>query len=179
MKLDEATLVKACLKHDQRACRQLYDSYASQMFGVCLRYARSREAAEDILHDGFIKVFENLNKLRDATQLYSWIRSVMVNTAISTLRRERNVEAQTEMIDDDNFSYESDDIYGNIDIEVILAAVQQLPKAYRLAFNLCEIEGYSFSEAAQKAGIAETTVRSNLCRARQILAQKLKYLKRS
>lgn len=174
MKLDEETLVKACLKHDQKACRQLYESFAPQMFGLCLRYARSREAAEDILHDGFIKVFENLNKLRDTSQLSSWIRTVMVNTAISSYRHERNMEEQTEMTDDESVFYDSNDIYSNIDIEIIMKAVQELPSAYRLAFNLVEIEGYSYSEASKEIGIAEATVRSNLCRARQILANKLR-----
>lgn len=173
MKPDEATLVKACLNHDQKACRQLYDSYAPQMLGLCMRYARSREAAEDILHDGFIKVFENLHKLRDTSQLSAWIRTVMVNTAVSNYRHERNVEAFTDYTDDDISAYADDDIYGSIDVEVIMRSVQQLPTAYRMAFNLVEIEGYSFTEAAQKLDVGESTVRSNLFRARKILARKL------
>lgn len=174
MKPDEATLVKACLKHDQKACRQLYDTYAPQMFGICLRYARSREHAEDLLHDGFIKVFENLHKLHDTTHIAAWIRSVMIHNAVSSLRRERNLEAVTEITDDNNMFYSSDDIYAKIDVEVIMQAIQQLPTAYRMAFNLCEIEGYSYPEAAKHLGIGESTVRSNYFRARQILAQKLK-----
>ena len=176
MKLDEASLVKACLKHDQKACRQLYDSFAPQMLGVCMRYAQSREAAEDILHDGFIKVFENLHKLRDVSQLAAWIRSVMVNTAVSAFRHECKKNAATDLFDDDDFSYGSDDIYGNIDIEVIMQAVQELPDTYRLCFNLCEIEGYSFSEVSKQLGIGESGVRSNICRARKILSQKLSKL---
>ena len=176
MKPDEATLVKECLKHDQKACRQLYDSYAPQMLGICMRYARSREAAEDILHDGFIKVFEQLHKLRDTSQLSAWIRSVMVNTALSNYRHERSVEAVTDTIDDDAFFYANDEIYGSIDVEVILRYVQQLPTAYRMAFNLVEIEGYSFTEAAKKLDIGESTVRSNFFRARKILAKQLSEL---
>ncbi|MBQ6956410.1 MAG: sigma-70 family RNA polymerase sigma factor [Bacteroidales bacterium] len=172
MKPDEATLVEACLRHDQKACRQLYDSYAPLMFGICMRYARSRQAAEDILHEGFIKVFENLGKLRDTSQLASWIRSLMVHTAVSAYRREHNVEALSDLTDE-SVSSDADEIYGNIDIEVIMRAVQQLPTAYRMAFNLCDVEEYSFAEASEKLGIRESTVRSNLCRARRILAEKL------
>lgn len=173
MKPDEATLVEACLKHDQRACKQLYDRYASQMLGVCMRYAINREAAEDLLHEGFIKVFENLGKLRDKSQLGPWIRSVMVHTAVSAYRKEKIYENSVGIDVDDFCSSQQDDIYGAIDIELILKAIQELPPAYRVAFNLCEIEGYSFAEASEILGIVESSVRSNYCRARHILAEKL------
>ena len=172
MKPDKATLVEACLKRDPVACKQLYDSYAPQMLGICMRYARSRESAEDILHDGFVKVFESLHKLRDTSQLDSWIRSLMIHTAISTFRHERF----TEVVDDYDEGVlfrESDDIYGLIDFKLIMEAIQQLPTAYRMAFNLCEVEGYNYVDAAAELGINESTVRSNLCRARRILAKKL------
>lgn len=173
MKPDEATLVEECLRHDPKACRQLYDRFAPRMFGVCMRYARSREAAEDILHDGFIKVFDSLGRLRDTTQLEAFIRSLMIHTAISTYRRESKVDAVTSFTDNESVFQSMDDIYGNIDVEIIMKAVQQLPTAYRMAFNLCDIEGYSFADAAKKIGVSESTVRSNLSRARHILASKL------
>lgn len=172
-KADKAKLVEACLKRDPVACKQLYDSYAPQMLGICMRYARSRESAEDILHDGFIKVFESLHKLRDASQLDSWIRSLMVHTAISTFRHERFTENVADYDDEGNPFNESDLIYSQIDIKLIMEAIQQLPTAYRMAFNLCEVEGYEYEDAAAELGINESTVRSNLCRARRILAKKL------
>lgn len=178
MKPDEATLVKACIKHDQKACRQLYDSFAPRMFGICLRYARSREAAEDILHDGFIKVFENLRKLHEDAVLEPWIARVMVNTAISSLRHESKMETVGEFAEVDKVCDYSDTIDGSIDAEIILKAIQQLPSAYRMAFNLCEIEGYSYEDVSKELGIAESTVRSNYFRARRILAEKLEYLKK-
>lgn len=173
MKPDEAKLVEACLRHDQKACRQLYDSYAPQMFGICMRYARSREAAEDILHDGFIKVFENLGKLRDTSQLVPWMHSVMVNTAISFYRHDSHIGYLPDMTDHSSMGSDADEIYGNIDVEIIMKAIQKLPTAYRMAFNLCEIEGYSFAEASKELGIVESTVRSNFFRARKILAREL------
>ena len=173
MKPDEVSLIEACLKHDQKACKQLYDSYAPQMLGVCMRYANNREDAQDILHEGFIKVFENLHKLRNKYLLGSWIRSVMVYTAISTYRSRCKTETVTALGDDDGLFCSHDDIYGSIDAEVIMQAVQQLPPSYRVAFNLYEIEGYSYPEVSEMLGISETTVRTNLFRARKLLAKKL------
>ena len=75
---EEAQIIEACLRKDQRAYTALYERYAPKMYGVCLRYTRSKEAAEDVLHDGFLKVFENLHRLRDTNAVEPWIRKIMV-----------------------------------------------------------------------------------------------------
>ena len=175
MNLDDEQLVKACIRRDQLACKKLYDRFSAQMYGVCLRYSRSTAIAEDILHDGFIKVFDSLPKLRDVSSLSAWIRSIMIHTAISYWKSEHPF-VDIDSVGDEPISRlsDSDDIYSAIDIEVILKAVQELPDAYRMAFNLCAIEGYSFDDAAQELSIAPSSVRSNYVRARQALAQKLK-----
>ena len=181
MKSEEAILIEACLNKDQRAMKELYDRYAPSLYGICLRYAHSAEVAKDLLHDGFIKVFENLKYLHDYSSLYAWMRSIIINTSITMLRNEKyGVET---CVDDNvdldslaqtNSSYEMID---RLDVHIILEAIQKLSPALRLAFNLCEIEGLSCTEASKDAGVSESTIRANLTRAKQQLSIDLiKYL---
>ena len=174
MNTDDAHLIEACCNQDREAQRILYERFAPQMFGLLLRYAPSRAAAEDLLHDGFIKVFKDINRLRDSRTLAGWIRSVMIFTAISSFRVEQR-NSPTE--DFDNSVSEgfngAEEILDAIDIEIIQKAISELPAQYRLAFNLCEIEGYSSAEAANLLGVEAVTVRSNLHRAKLILRRLL------
>lgn len=175
MKTEEEQLIEGCVRRDQLACKRLYDRYASKMYPLCLRYSDNELAAQDILHDGFIKVFNNIHRLREPAALGSWIRSVMVMTAINNWHKEKqfvDVDTLDDTLESDYASY--NEIYSDIDIHHILKAVQELPKSYRFAFNLCEIEGYDFPDAAEKLGVSESTVRSNLSRAKQLLAAKLR-----
>ena len=170
---EEVELVDACRRRDAGAFKKLYEVYAPRMYGVCLRYSRCVDDAEDLLHDSFIKVFNSINNLRSDNSLGPWIRSIVINTAVSRYRHDSYVSDVD--ITDDMVTYDpSGNIYDSLDVEVILGVVQQLPPAYRTAFNLCEIEGFSYLEAAQQMGISETTVRSHLSRAKSMLAAKLR-----
>ena len=181
MKPEEAKLVEACLKKDQRAMKQLYDRYAPALYGICLRYSHSDEDAKDWFQDGFIKVFENLNKLHDHESLYAWMRSIFINTALSALRPVKNnmeIQMDNDEIDSMADFYPTSEQFDRLDVNIILDAIQKLTPALRLVFNLCEIDGLSFSEAAEVAGVSESTVRANLARAKQQLSKDLeKYLK--
>lgn len=175
MKPEEAQLIEACLRKDERAYRRLYDLYASKMYGICLRYTSTNSAAEDVMHDGFIKVFENLHKLRDVSSLEAWMRKVMVYTAINSHRQELPLAAsQNGKASIEDESLDSDNIIDRLDAEIIVKAIQELPASFRAVLNLCEIEGYSFNEAAKIMGIKDSSVRSTLVRAKKMLAQKLK-----
>ena len=172
--MNNEELIKACIRGDQLACKQLYDRFAPQMYALCLRYTQSDLAAQDVLHDGFIKVFDSLHKLRDVSALGVWIRSIMINTAINNWYHEHHNTDTDDLPDNIESSYSTtSDIYSSIDIKVILDEIRQLTPAYRMAFNLCEIEGYDFDAAAKKLGIKTSSVRANLVRAKQILALKL------
>ncbi len=175
MKHDDALLVAACRKNDPKACRELYERFAPQMYAICLRYTRTNADAEDVLHDGFIKVFNSLHKLRESDSLYGWIKSIMVYTAINNYNRSNPIaNYDTEAEETVENSYDCNLIYDNIDIEFILENIRQLPPRYQMAFNLCEIEELSFDEAAERLSVSSSTVRSNLSRAKHILAEKLK-----
>ncbi len=177
MKKSDEELVARCLKKDQRAYKELYERYAGRMYGVCLRYCRGTAAAEDVLHDGFIKVFESLHKLKDVRSLSTWIQSIMIHTAINSFLREQpvmNNEKMDEVLSDQHKG--STEIYDMIDIELILAAIAELPRQYQIVFNLCAVEEYERTAVAKMLNISEETVRSNLFRARKLLAKKLKPL---
>ncbi len=168
---EEEQLVLACRNHDQEACRQLYDKFAPTMLGVCMRYTHDRDTAQDILHDGFIKVFANLKHLRTPESLSTWIRSIMVNTALDTIRKTINTVSIDNLTIDPSYTTDMQE-FDHIDTETIVKALQQLPAMQRFAFNLCEIEGYSEKDAAEYLRVQPGTVRAYCCRARQIL-QKL------
>lgn len=172
MKPEEAQLIEACLKNDQKAYRRLYDLYARRMYGVCRRYSRSDAAAEDALHDGFITVFENLHKLRNVDSLDAWICRVMVFSAINAYRKDMHFAPLDETVESDSTS--GDEILDSIDAEIIVKAMQQLPDGFRTALNLCEVEGYSIEDAATEMGVKPSSMRSTLSRARRLLVEMLK-----
>ncbi len=174
MKSEEEQLVEDCRKNKKDAFRVLYERFAPQMFGICLRYSPSREIAEDVLHDGFIKVFETIHSLRDSSSLSGWIRSIMIYTAINSWRhRMPTIDNDNDDLPIPDASSRPELVYSGMDIDLILGAIQQLPETYRMVFNLCEIEGYSFAEVAEKLGISQSSVRSNLSRAKHILQTRL------
>jgi len=167
---EERDLIKACVAKERWAQKQLYEQYYGQMMGVCLRYANGEEDALDILHEGFIKVFRHVDRYQPGTSLGSWIRRIMVNTAIDYYRKA--IRRRTEDIEQafDLSSNEADAISQCTEQE-ILQAVQQLSPAYRAVFNLYVIEGYSHREIAEMLNITESTSRSNLVKARANLKE--------
>ena len=174
---EEYNLIQACIREERWAQKQLYEDKYSSMMGICLRYSNNREDALDILHEGFIKVFNNLSKYQPGTSLSAWMRRIMVNTAIDFYRK--SIRRRTEDIETAyNVSTSDPDAVSQCTEKEILEAIQTLSPAYRSVFNLYVIEGYSHREIANQLGITESTSRSNLVKARTklkgILAQKFK-----
>ena len=172
MKPEEAQLIEACLKKDEKAYRRLYDLYARKMYGICRRYSRSDAAAEDALHDGFIAVFENLHKLRNVDSLDAWIRRTMVFAAINVYREDMHFVPMDESADAESVS--GDDVLASIDADIIVKAMQQLPDGFRTALNLCEVEGYSVNDAATELGVKPSSLRASLARGKHLLVEMLK-----
>ncbi|MDO4216914.1 MAG: RNA polymerase sigma factor [Bacteroidales bacterium] len=172
MKTENEQLVLACLKHDPRAQKQLYDRFAPTMLALCIRYMGNRDEAQDVLQDGFVKVFNSLRNLKDAAQLRSWIERIMINTALSSLRKKVDLVSIDEIpLGGNDFQVVND--LTQYDIDKIQQAITELPRMLRTTFNLREVEGYSDKEIAQQLGVGESTVRSNASRARQMLIAKL------
>lgn len=164
-KHDESSFIEACVKKEKWAQKKLYEDHYSSMYPLCCRYSNNDEDALDIMHDAFIKVFRNMHRYQVGTSLNSWIRRIMVNTAIDFYRKQKR--RRTEDIDTVyHVSSDDVDVVSEMSAEEILIALQQLTPAYRSVFNLYIIEGYSHKEVAEKLGISESTSRSNLVKAR-------------
>ncbi|HEY2720594.1 MAG TPA: sigma-70 family RNA polymerase sigma factor [Chitinophagaceae bacterium] len=167
--MDYHKLVKDCLKGKSEAQRQLYEHFAETMLGVCYRYTKSLRDAEDVLQEGFIKVFFNLKQFRSEGELGAWVRRIMVTTALNFLKRNHNYR--------DQMYFPAEHLHPviNEDPAIILQAkeltdlIRQLPPGYQTIFNLHAIEGYSHVEIGEMLGITDGTSRSQYARARALL----------
>lgn len=164
----EVDLIQACIRQEKWAQKEIYESYYSLMLPVCMRYAVHSEDARDILHEGFIKVFRNISKYKAGTNLSSWIKRIMVNTAIDMYRK--NQKRRTEDLEQVyHVSNGEPGVHSEINAKEILHALNSLTPAYRMVFNLYVIEGYSHKEIGKILSITESTSRSNLVKARNKL----------
>lgn len=147
------------------------------MYAVCIRYARTKADAADILQEGFIKIFTKINQYQGQGVLEGWIRKVMVNTALRHYQRQRyDLESVGhEQLPD---TIIESDALSSLSEQELLALISRLPEGYRLVFNLVAIEGYSHAEAAEMLNIQESTSRSQLTKARRWLADQLASLQR-
>jgi RNA polymerase sigma-70 factor (ECF subfamily) len=173
IKLDD--IINRCLRKDRLAQEQLFKLYYGKMMGVCLRYTNDRDTAQEILQDGFIKVFDKLNTFESNGSFDGWIRRIMANTALDALRKnkrlnwveENEINTKTEFNNpEDNFEFEQEfDLKANMAIE----AINELSPAYKTVFNLYVFENYSHKEIAESLGISEGTSKSNLAKAKMNL----------
>ncbi|MFM2376384.1 MAG: hypothetical protein RLZZ165_1481 [Bacteroidota bacterium] len=168
-------MVRGCVKGQQEHQEALYHRFHRKMFGVCLRYAPDRETAEDILQDGFVKVFRNIGSYAGKGSLEGWIRRVMVNTALESLRKQSAMYPVVDIGEVAN-SDGGWDLISQINEQDILRLVQALPVGYRTVFNLYAIEGYSHKEISEQLNISEGTSKSQLARARQTLQENIQGL---
>jgi RNA polymerase sigma factor (sigma-70 family) len=158
-------LIDACLRHEAPAQRRLYECFAPQLMAVCYRYASDQAMAEDILQEGFVKIFQNLHRYQDQGSLEGWMRRIVVNTAIDQLRRRKRQQGEIEL-NETIVDAQVEDAIDHLEAEFLLNLIQQLPEGYRLVFNLYAIEGYSHAEIAKQLNISEGTSRSQYTRAR-------------
>ncbi|MBN3035600.1 MAG: RNA polymerase sigma factor [Bacteroidales bacterium] len=143
------------------------------MFGVCLYYSRDRTEAEDIFHEGFMKVFQSIGQFRHEGSLAGWIKRIMINTALEKFRKQRHLfllSEDHEVADD----IEPERVISDLSAEELIGMILELSPRYRMVFNLYAIEGYSHREISEMLGISEGTSKSNLARARYILQEKVR-----
>jgi RNA polymerase sigma factor (sigma-70 family) len=166
----EEDLIKGCLKREGSAQKRLYDTYSSKMYGLCYRYVKDSMEAEDILVTAFMKVFDKIEQFKSEGSFEGWIRRIVVNEALTHLRRNRSMYLETELEQADR---EPDyNLSDHLEAEDLLNMIQELPAGYRIVFNMYAIDGYSHKEIADHLGINENTSKSQLSRARVYL-QKL------
>ena len=169
--MDYRTLVKDCLKQKPAAQRQLYEHFAPTMLAVCYRYTKSIKDSEDILQEGFIKVFRNLGQFRFEGELGGWIRRVIVTTALNYLKRNRKYQNDLSFEDLSLHPVSDDNPIVRMEAKELADLIRQLPTGYQTIFNLYAIEGYTHVEIAEMLGISEGTSKSQYSRARALLIQ--------
>ncbi len=166
---DHQKLVKDCLKNNAVAQKQLYELFAESMLGVCYRYTKSMNDAEEVLQQAFIKVFTNLHQYKMQGDLGAWIRRIVVNTAINYLKRKPRYQLDLSFEDSQLHPVTSGEPAITLNMKDLLNLVRQLPPGYQTIFNLCAVEGYSHAEIGKILGIKEGTSRSQYARARALL----------
>jgi len=165
-------LWKGCLKNDRKQQEALYKLLAPKMLAVCMRYAKDKDTAQDILQDGFIKIFTNAENYRGEGSLEGWLRRIMVHSAISHYRKAK----RTVLVDDfaeTGISIGTGYNDNKLATNDLNRLVDQLPDNYRYVFNMHALQGYSHREISDKLNISELLSRTNLSRARTILKNKL------
>ena len=169
MEKSDNYILKGCLNGDRNAQKALYEKYKVPMFRVCLRYAQNREEAEDMLQDGFIKVFADLKKFRSDGALGGWIRKVMVNTALMAIRKRKQLFSSVEIENLADHVTTDENIFAEMNAKALTRIIQKLPDGYRVVFNMYVVEGYPHKEIAQKLDISINTSKSQLSKAKAML----------
>jgi RNA polymerase sigma factor (sigma-70 family) len=172
----ETDLIRGCLDGNRRMQKQLYDQFSSKMYAVCLRYMSNSDDAQDVLQEGFIKVYKNLERFRGDGSFEGWVRRIFVNTAIEQIRKKKIDVSITEK-EEETIEYKTITAVDKINEKDLLKIVQELSPGYRTVFNLYIVEGFGHKEIADMMGISEGTSKSQLARARMILQEKIKNIK--
>ncbi|MFA7380583.1 MAG: sigma-70 family RNA polymerase sigma factor [Bacteroidia bacterium] len=170
---NDLNLIKKCLLEDRMAQQEFYKQYASKMFAICLRYSKNREDAEDILQEGFIKVYNNLKNFKAEGSLEGWVKRIMINTALLHYRKNLKYDKNTDL-EAAEWETQTADAFSALSAKELLTLVQQLPDGYRMVFNLYALEGYQHKEIGDMLGINEGTSKSQLARARKYLIDLIK-----
>ena len=165
--MTETDLIKGCIKGNAQCQRMLFEQYAGKMMSVCLRYANDTMEAEDIMQDGFIKVYQYLHQFKFEGSFEGWIRRIIVNTAIRHLEKKK---IQFKDIDESGANAPKLDpyAYAHLGQDDLMKLINQLPEGYKVVFNLNVIEGYSHEEIAEMLHIQAGTSRSQLVKARKM-----------
>ena len=174
-------IIKECIKGKQSAQENLFKMFYGKMFGVCLRYIKDKDTAQEIVQEAFIKIFEKLDKFDFNGSFEGWIRRVLVNTAIDSIRKAKkdpflvDNEASTfRNVEEDALEIEEQVEVVELKAEMAMEAIQQLSPAYRTVFNLYVMENYSHKQIGEMLGISEGTSKSNLAKAKANLKNSLK-----
>lgn len=175
--MDEQLLIAGCKRGESWARKKVYELYAPVMMGVCMRYVNNRQTAQDLLQDGFIKVYTKIDSYSGTGAFAGWIRRIFVTTALEHLRQNQALR-QGVNVDDCHDVIESFDpsVIERLSADDLMACIAQLPNGFRTVFNLFAIEGYSHGEIAKMLNIKESTSRSQFVRARKILQKNVESL---
>ncbi|WP_430405456.1 RNA polymerase sigma factor [Fluviicola sp.] len=176
--MDDLTLVNECAKGNSKAQRALFDKFAPKMMAVCQRYLRNTQEAEDVLQDGFVKVFQKIVDFKMEGSLEGWIRRIVVNTALDTIRKNKKLLDDVQVEEVQYKVSFTDHQFDGMDLAQLMKLIDGMPDGYRVVFNMFAIEGYSHKEIADTLGVTENTSKSQYSRARAFLRTQLELLER-
>ncbi len=164
----DADLIRGCINGERKYQEALYNIHSAKMYSVCLRYCSDSDDAQDVLQEGFVKVFKNLEKFRNEGSFEGWVRRIFVNTAIEHFRKKSHLVSISETVEvskkDENFS-----AFDKLAEKDLLEIIKKLSPGYRTVFNMYVIEGYSHKEIGNILNISEGTSKSQLARSKAIL----------
>jgi len=162
-------MIHGCLRNEAASQQELYYKYSPKMLSVCYRYAKSREDAEDMLQEGFIKVFTQIHQFQFRGALEGWIRRIIVHTCINNLKKNNKFSDSVDIIHAASVPVRGENIPSILQAKQVVECIRILPLGYRTVLNLYAIEGYSHKEIADILDIEESTSRSQYTRAKAML----------
>lgn len=179
--LSEEQIITGCMKNSRKAQKALYDKYASTMFAICLRYGSNRAEAEDMLQDGFVKIFLNISQYSGKGSFEGWIKRIIINNAISVHRKnlKHYYHQPFDDVNENDIVEEEDLIEDELTYDELFSLINELPEGYKMVFNLHVIEGFKHKEIAEMLNIDQGTSKSQFSRARAFLKNKIKELKKN
>ena len=167
--MTEELMLAGCLRNNAAAQEALYNRFSPRMLGVCYRFAKNREDAEDMLQEGFIKVFTQMHQYRNEGALEGWIRRIVVHTCINILKKNKKFSDSVDIIHANSVHVKEDMIPSIMQAKQVVECIRMLPLGYRTVLNLYAIEGFSHKEIANLLDIEESTSRSQYTRAKAML----------
>tara|TARA_R110001592_G_scaffold219477_1_gene473752 strand:+ start:146065 stop:146685 length:621 start_codon:yes stop_codon:yes gene_type:complete len=174
----EQELVIACAKGKAAAQKRVYELFAGKMLNICRRYAKDKDHAQDLMHDGFIKVFMNIQSFKGQSSLQTWITRIMINNSISAIRKEvrKGIKVSLEdiQIAQPEIVYFELEDQQNLSAADVFKKITELPLGYKTVFSMYVLDGYTHREIAAELDITEGTSKSQLAKAKKMLARKLR-----
>lgn len=167
----DQTLITGCIHNDPASQRELYNRFSPKMLSVCYRFAQSKEDAEDMLQEGFIKVFTQMHTFRNQGAFEGWIRRIIVHTCINFLKKHKKFSESLDISYANNVNVKEETIPSVMQAKQIIECIRLLPMGYKTVLNLYAIEGFSHKEIGQLLDIGESTSRSQYTRAKAMLEQ--------
>jgi RNA polymerase sigma factor (sigma-70 family) len=170
---DLQNLINGCLARDRASQRKVYEIFSPSMMGLCLRYAKNREEAEEILQDGFLQMYKHISQFKNSGSFEGWLRKIMINSALQRYRNQASLIKLIPVSEEHSMTYQEAGPEDKMNEKELIRLIHTLPPAYRLVFNLHVFEGMKHREIAQLLNISEGTSKSNLSDARNFLRKHL------
>ena len=178
--IDEAQIIKRCIRKEKKAQKILFDTYASILLGICRRYVYNQAEAEDVLQEGFLKIYLNLKKFKRSGTLLNWMKKIIVNTSITYYHRNYRYRYHSDIEESQETGvYVHEEVDCEFTKEELLNVVSALPPGYKMIFNLYAIEGYKHKEIAKMLDIDVNTSKSQYSRAKKLIRDKLEELSKT